>query len=107
MLGIVFIKVRSKFHVSYQTQGNISEKLMVYIWNLTVQIVERYVPSPANTVEILAVRHVKQGIETVGFRTDLFNHCRIYIISVNMCKNEDLFLYFTMVFLAVTALSII
>ena len=60
---------------------------MVYIiWNLTVQIVERYVPSPANTVEILAVRHVKQGIETVGFRTDLFNHCRIYIISVNMNK---------------------
>ena len=64
---------------------------MVYIWNLTVQIVERYVPSPANTVEILAVRHVKQGIETVGFRTDLFNHCRIYIISVDMV---DFFLPF-------------
>ena len=34
-----------------------------------VQVVERYVPSPANTVEILAVRHVKQGIEAGGFRT--------------------------------------
>jgi hypothetical protein len=57
----------------------------IYIWNLTAQIVERYVPSPANTVDILAVRYVKvkQGIETVGFRTDLFNHCQIYIISVN------------------------
>ena len=59
---------------------------MIYIWNLTAQIVERYVPSPANTVDILAVRYVKQGIETVGFRTDLFNHCQICIISVNMTK---------------------
>ena len=59
---------------------------MVYIWNLTVQIADCFLPSPANTVDILAVRYVKQGIETVGFRTDLFNHCQIYIISVNMTK---------------------
>jgi hypothetical protein len=71
-----------------------AEKLMVYIWNLTVQIVERYVPSPANTVDILAVRHVKQGIETVGFRTDLFNYCRIHIISVNFILGHDDIYYF-------------
>jgi hypothetical protein len=39
--------------VLYWTQENIFEKLMVYIWNLTVQIVERYVPSSANIVLVL------------------------------------------------------
>ena len=49
---------------------------------LTVQIVERSVPRPANKVDILAIRHAKQGKEIVRFCTDVFNHCRIYTISV-------------------------
>ena len=36
-------------------------------------------PSPANTVDILAVRHVKQGIETTRFRTDSSSHSCQYV----------------------------
>ena len=51
---------------------------IIYCTHVRVQyiIVGSYVPSPANTVDILAVRHVKRGIETVGFRTGLYNHCQ-------------------------------
>jgi hypothetical protein len=71
-------------NMDYGTQENISEKLMVYMWNLTVQFAKLFVPSSVKTVDIFDVRYVKRGIKTVGCRTDLINHCRISIISVNM-----------------------
>ena len=54
---------------------------IIYCTHVRVQyiIVGSYVPSPANTVDILAVRHVKQGIETARFRTDSSSHSCQYV----------------------------
>ena len=40
-----------------------------------------YVPRSANAVDVLAVRQVKQGTETAGFRTGelCFRHCWIVL----------------------------
>ena len=36
-------------------------------------------PRPANSVDILAVRHVKQGIEAEGFRTGFLQSLRFMV----------------------------